>query len=121
MESTIDTILTSLDTAKPDSYAQVYDYLSGDSLSAVPFTKEGGGASPWTISGICRLVMSKASLTNVFGIGGVDHTGIPASKITGTYQPLIMTTGGSERMRIDTAGKVGIGTNAPVAKLDVNG
>jgi len=38
---------------------------------------------------------------------------------TGTSSPLVFHTGGSERMRITSAGLVGIGTTAPAGKLEV--
>jgi len=40
---------------------------------------------------------------------------------TGTYLPMTFYTGGSERVRIDTSGNVGIGTSSPLRKLDIAG
>ena len=40
---------------------------------------------------------------------------------TGTNLPLTFFTGGSERMRVDTSGNVGIGTSSPSAKFVVAG
>ena len=51
------------------------------------------------------LVPNKAELDTGFGWGAADT--------------LTAVTGGAERMRIDSAGKVGIGTNSPAYKLDL--
>jgi hypothetical protein len=49
-------------------------------------------------------------------IDATIRSGITGS---GTYLPITFYTGGSERMRIDTSGNVGIGTSSPTGRLAV--
>lgn len=50
------------------------------------------------------------------------RAGISSSKVgTGSYLPLIVTVGGSDRVAVTTDGNVGVGTNSPASKIDLNG
>jgi hypothetical protein len=68
------------------------------------------------------------TINGTTGIAGVDGSASTpsvqgADANTGMFFPaadtVAVTTGGSERMRIDSSGNVGIGTSSPAGKLDL--
>jgi hypothetical protein len=70
------------------------------------------------------------TINGTTGIAGVDGSAATpsvqgADANTGMFFPaadtVAVTTGGSERLRVDSSGNVGIGTSSPSEKLSVNG
>ena len=73
-------------------------------------------------SGFYALNGTSANVSRAsFAISGTDVRFVSGIEGTGSYLPMAFYTGGSERMRIDTSGKVGINTASPYCKLDVYG
>jgi len=94
-------------TSTANSLTQLYVIPNGTSKSSYLLLGSGTSANE-----------------NFFQIGlnnGGSVAGITSGIFgTGTYLPMTFNTGGSERVRIDTSGNVGIGTASPGAKLDIS-
>ena len=67
-------------------------------------------------------VADLSQATSSWSLTGNSDTN-PSTNFIGTIdgQPLVMKTNNNEALRIDAAGNLGIGTNNPTAKLDVDG
>ena len=76
------------------------------------------------VSGFLAASSSNNGNARIASISAYDGTDVRiASERTGTvsYIPMTFWTSGSEKLRIDVNGNVGIGSSSPVFKLDVTG
>jgi len=64
---------------------------------------------------------ANTSVGSILMVGATEFRIQSTVRGTGTYLPMTFNTGGSERVRVDTSGNVGIGTSSPTVKLDVRG
>jgi hypothetical protein len=84
---------------------------------------EGGQVSFWNpnnlSTGLTVDVSSVVDTARIFQIR--NNSQMQIGQLAGTGGNVTLHTGGSERVRINSVGNVGIGVSAPTAKLDVNG
>lgn len=73
-------------------------------------------------NGAWKKIADLSEATSNWSLNGNAGTN-PANNFIGTVdgQPLVIRTDNNERLRIDATGNVGIGTNNPTAKLNVDG
>ena len=98
---------TSFQTSTANSSTGIYALPSGTSTAAS--WQATNAADPTNASKILIATNGSTDVQLVSGRNG-----------TGTYLPLTFYTNGSEQMRLDTSGNVGIGTSSPTQKLAIN-
>lgn len=101
------------------SGVNVYQVPDGTDVARIRLNTEAGAGqitligygSNYAASTVFSLGAGSSSLTAVTGVLGVGCV---------AAQPLVLGTNNTERVRVTSAGSVGIGTTSPTAALDVN-
>ncbi|MGZ3804510.1 MAG: beta strand repeat-containing protein, partial [Pseudobdellovibrionaceae bacterium] len=117
-------------TARNDSWWQQIpvSFNVQSSFDGITWTTE------WTVSGLSwtsgetKIISNSASATSYMALDGTASAvgfGFAQDQNTGLFRPsadtLAVSSGGIERLRVDSAGNIGIGTAVPGYKLDVAG
>jgi hypothetical protein len=110
--------------------------ITGDFSNATPANRvlfQTSTVNARTAVGVLPSGTGNQSALQTFGSSDITNTSLGSFQIeagdvqiasgrtgTGTYLPMTFYTGGSERMRIDSSGNVGIGASSPARPLHIS-